>query len=241
MNHAGGYAERLRLLLGRLLGRSGPISSLGLALCIGGCVAAAFFVIFAELAEELWEEELVLYDTVITNWISSFTSPGVTASMKFVSDAGGNWVVLGLLSCIVSYFLYQQKKHYWDAMIVQFCLWGGYGITQALKLGFKRQRPTLQRLVEASGFSFPSGHSMVSFAFYGMLIYIAYANLPRSAMRTTIVWFIAVFICLVGISRIYLGVHYPSDVAAGFAAGGIWLIVCIFALETVQYYKGDAP
>jgi len=217
---------------------SNPATRLALTLFFGASTTVFCFWVFAEIAEELLEDELTAFDTQITGYIHSLISPVMTQFMKIISNTGGNWIFLAIVGLVLSYFLYRQKQHFWDAALVQICLWGGFLFNYGLKYIFKRERPTLERLVEATGFSFPSGHSMVSFAFYGLLFYLVYINLPRTWLRTVLMLLIGAFIILVGVSRIYLGVHYPSDVVAGFAAGGAWLAGCIVALEAVRHYKG---
>ncbi|MCK9906483.1 phosphatase PAP2 family protein, partial [Frankia sp. Cpl3] len=100
-------------------------------------------------------------------------------------------------------------------------------------------RPSMHHLVEAGSYSFPSGHAMVSAAFYGMLGYLIWLNLRQ---RTKPAWYVValtvLLIVAIGISRVYLGVHFPSDVIAGFAAGSIWLTACIFGLHAIRHYLG---
>lgn len=223
--------------LRNLLCISDPATRLTFALIIGVLIAILCLWLFAEIAGELLEDKLALFDTRISAYVHSVNNPGVTRFMKIISTVGGSWYVLGAAAMAASVILYRQKQHYWDAVLVQVCLWGGFLFNYVLKCVFKRERPSLERLVDAAGFSFPSGHSMVSFAFYGLLLYLLYINLPRAWSRGASMLLISCLIMLVGISRIYLGVHYPSDVAAGFAAGGAWLAVCIAALETVRHYK----
>lgn len=237
-----GSKDMLNHLLGfrlnKLRGIFDPAARLGLTLIVGSLAAALCLWLFAEMAEELLENKLAVFDTRITMWIHDIESPIMTQLMKIISTAGGDWIFLGVAGLGASFFLYYRRQHFWDAAFVQICLWGGYLFNFGLKYLFKRERPSLQRLVEAGGFSFPSGHSMVSFAFYGLLLYLVYINLPRSLLRTAIMLFVGSLIPLVGVSRVYLGVHYPSDVVAGFAAGGIWLTACVMALEAVRHYRG---
>lgn len=103
-----------------------------------------------------------------------------------------------------------------------------------LKLIFKRERP-LDMLVQEKGYSYPSGHSFVALAFYGFLIYLIYKSKWNKKIKIIISTFLIVLILLIGISRIYLGVHYPSDVTAGFIGGAIYLIIFI---EIIKVQKG---
>lgn len=105
-----------------------------------------------------------------------------------------------------------------------------------LKNTLKRPRPIDYRLIEETGYSFPSGHSMASMAFYGLLIYLIYRNVKNKYLKWTLICLLSVLIILIGISRIYLGVHYTSDVLAGFLVSLSYLIIytnCIkeFILE----------
>ena len=105
-----------------------------------------------------------------------------------------------------------------------------------LKLIFKRERP-IDMLVQEKGYSFPSGHSFVAVAFYGFLIYLIITSNWNKKVKIVSSLFLTVLILLIGISRIYLGVHYPSDVTAGFIGGTIYLIIFIEIIKGVVYEK----
>lgn len=105
-----------------------------------------------------------------------------------------------------------------------------------LKLIFKRERP-IDMLVQEKGYSFPSGHSFVAVAFYGFLIYLIINSNWNKKVKIVSSLFLTVLILLIGISRIYLGVHYPSDVTAGFIGGTIYLIIFIEIIKGVVYEK----
>jgi len=106
-----------------------------------------------------------------------------------------------------------------------------------LKNFFSRQRPLIPLLKPALGYSFPSGHSMMSFAFYGLLIYLTYNYIGNKILKTLIIIALFVIILLIGLSRIYLRVHYTSDVIAGFSIGIIWLIFSIWLLNKIEKYS----
>jgi undecaprenyl-diphosphatase len=114
------------------------------------------------------------------------------------------------------------------------------GLNELIKRLVGRERPILERLAEATGFGFPSGHAMVSSSFYGLIGYLLWINLRG---KWSGAWSIPVVTMLllagIGFSRIYLGVHYPSDVFAGFAAGGAWLAGCIMGIQGIRHYKGQ--
>lgn len=112
-------------------------------------------------------------------------------------------------------------------------LGGGMVFNLLLKELFRRERPELHRLIEEGGYSFPSGHSMASFLFYGMVAVFLYLFVVSRLAKLGIVLAAVILIACVGASRIYLGVHYPSDVLAGYAAGGAWLVLCLLGMHLV--------
>jgi membrane protein DedA with SNARE-associated domain len=216
-----------------------PLNKYGYTLLIGILLALGSLLIFSKLAEDLIYNELNQFDLIITNYITGYHKPAITLVMKFITNIGSVSILIPF-TLLTLWYLYKQKKHYWDSVMVLVALSGGWFLDLMLKLAFHRPRPDIMRIVDASGYSFPSGHSMVATTFYGFVAYLAWLNLANSKIRyLTTIGFIAL-IMLIGISRIYLGVHYPSDVLAGFAAGGFWLFSCIVTLEGIRYYKRKA-
>lgn len=108
-----------------------------------------------------------------------------------------------------------------------------------LKQIINRARPDADYLVTVKTLSYPSGHAMSAMAFYGFLIYLIYTfNIPK-LVKYGIIAFLAMLIVSIGISRIYLGVHFPSDIAGGFIAGFIWVVFCILILNILKIFKED--
>ncbi|MFA5776796.1 MAG: phosphatase PAP2 family protein [Patescibacteria group bacterium] len=242
VNKAAGREKTILHIIGdflsfiqKKLGVFGPFSFkliFGLALGLG-----ALFL-FAKLTEDLLFNELLLFDRIVTSVVRFFSSDRMTMGMKAVSQLGSPWmlVIVGMLMMLYTGI---GRRHFWDTVLVPIALIGGMILNETLKYGFHRQRPGLHRLVEVSGFSFPSGHSMMSFIFYGLMVYLVWANFPGKALKLAVSALLICVIPAVGISRIYLGVHYPSDVLAGFSAGGFWLVACILGLRGIRYHKAD--
>ena len=107
-------------------------------------------------------------------------------------------------------------------------------LNQLLKRILRRPRPTEFRIVEETGYSFPSGHSMVSMAFYGYLIYLIYRYIKNKYIKWSLIVLLSILICLIGISRIYLGVHYTSDVLGGFLLSISYLVVYISLIKNLK-------
>jgi len=92
-------------------------------------------------------------------------------------------------------------------------------------------------LKEAQGFSFPSGHALNSVAFYGLLIYLVHRNIKKPAAKWALTCALLLVILFIGVSRVYLRVHYASDVLAGFAMGFMWLMISLFVLRRLEFYS----
>ena len=106
--------------------------------------------------------------------------------------------------------------------------------SEVLKNVFQRTRPELAPLVPAPGYSFPSGHALMSAAFYGFLAYLLFRHCPSPLLKWSLVSLLTLLVLAIGFSRVYLGVHYLSDVLAGFAAGGFLLSVTVLCFEILQ-------
>lgn len=194
-------------------------------------VLSVFTFIFSRFADELMEQELSQFDDAIIKWVQGAITPQLTGIMKIFTFLGSTAALLSLL--IISVFLMLWQKKRWETLFLVIALSGGVLFNQLLKWMFHRQRPALHRLIEETGYSFPSGHSMVSFIFYGMLGMLFFMFLRNRTPKIVIAITTIALILMIGISRVYLGVHYPSDVLAGFAAGGAWLTICLMGLRLV--------
>ena len=179
------------------------------------------FLAFAEdvFHKEIMQGDIIGYKLVSTFLISDFATP----IAKVVTNFGG-----AIFLIIVTVVLLKNKKigiSILSNLVIITIL------NQLLKKILQRPRPDEFRIVEASGYSFPSGHSMVSMAFYGYLIYLIYKYVKNKYIKWISIIFLSILICLIGISRIYLGVHYTSDVLGGFLISISYLVIYTSAIN----------
>ncbi|MFV9510230.1 phosphatase PAP2 family protein [Tepidibacillus sp. LV47] len=200
----------------------------------GLAIGILLLFVFAKLVEDLLFNELGMFDTIVTQYIQSFASPNVTKLMVFITQLGSGPILTLFLLIVGGIFYFRYKKRR-DVILLAGGLIGGALLNVALKDLFRRSRPDITHLVEAGGYSFPSGHSMVSTTFYGILSYLLWIHLKERKKSTWYVPILTIILILsIGISRIYLGVHFPSDVIAGFSAGGILVIAGIIGYESIK-------
>ncbi|MGG4490235.1 phosphatase PAP2 family protein [Metabacillus idriensis] len=189
----------------------------------------AFSFIFIEFADEVIEMELKSFDQNIIQYIHGLRTPmlgQIMAGITFLGSVTG--IMIGMSIALIVLFINRQ---WWEGLFLIVAVSGSSLLNYYLKWMFKRDRPTFNPLIAEDGYSFPSGHSMVSFSFIGILAYLTILNIKKKSLKALIMASFFLFVFLIGFSRIYLGVHYPSDVIAGFAAGGAWLVICIVALK----------
>ena len=182
---------------------------------------------FFALAEDVFNKEImngdiVGYKLVSTFLISDFAIP----IAKFITNFGGAIILIVLAFML---FIFIKNKKIGVSIISNLAIITV--LNQLLKRIVQRPRPTEFRIVEESGYSFPSGHSMVSMAFYGYLIYLIYKYVKNKYLKWISIILLSILICSIGISRIYLGVHYTSDVLGGFFISISYLIIYISAVN----------
>ena len=182
---------------------------------------------FLALAENVFNKEIMNGDIIGYKLISTFLiSDFVTPIAKFITNFGG--AIFLSIATVMLFLLIKNKKIGLSIIsnIVIITI-----LNQLLKRILQRPRPTEFRIVEETGYSFPSGHSMVSMAFYGYLIYLIYRYIKNKYVKWTLITILSILICLIGISRIYLGVHYTSDVLGGFLLSISYLVIYISSIK----------
>lgn len=178
---------------------------------------------FLALAEDVFHQEIMNGDIVGYDIVSKLFKFNVSTPIaKFMTNFGGAIFVISLTTIL--FFVIKDKK-------IGISIITNLGIVtilnQIIKFIMQRPRPTEFRIIEETGYSFPSGHSMVSLAFYGYLIFLIYKYINNKHLKRTLIIILSVLICIIGVSRIYLGVHYTSDVLGGFLISFAYLIIYI--------------
>ena len=188
---------------------------------------------FLALAEDVFHKEIMKGDIIGYKIISTFLIADFTTPIaKFITNFGG---AIFLIILTITLFILIKNKKIGLSIILNLIVITG--LNQILKYILQRPRPTEYRLIEETGFSFPSGHSMVSMAFYGYLIYLIYKYVKNKDLKWISIVLLSILICSIGISRIYLGVHYTSDVLGGFLISLSYLIV--YTLIVNRYLLED--
>lgn len=194
---------------------------------------ALYFLIFIEIVDELQEGELFDFDNVITNYIQVPFDDQMTEFVTQLTFLGSVTWIVAVIS-VTSLFLVLLNRRPYAVYLILTSSCGGV-INWGLKYIFQRERPDIAPLLSVSGYSFPSGHSMGSVILYGSLAIIC-MRLIQNKWITGLIWFMAFLVSfMIGLSRIYLGVHFPSDVVAGFVAGAAWLSISALVLRYLEY------
>jgi membrane protein DedA with SNARE-associated domain/membrane-associated phospholipid phosphatase len=229
--------SRYERQLAWLLRRVAPGQYLGLHLTVGLLAAGGCLWLFGGVTEDLLNNDpLVRFDETVETILHDWASPTLTAFFLVVTTLG-SLETIGLLGLAVAVILGVRRQWLylgtWLAGLA-----GGFVLNQLLKELFARPRPYFEHpLILETSYSFPSGHATMSLICYGMLAYFCVLALRTWRARTAVVFGAALLVLLIGFSRMYLGVHYFSDVVAGFASGGIWLSTLITGAETLRRHS----
>lgn len=204
------------------------LRGLGFGLAAGLLVLALAMWAFAAIADAMTDGE-TSYDQTFANWLHARASDPLTEVFEAITTLG-NGVVLAGVSAIAAYVLVRRGDRR-EALLMVAAFVGAETVSYALKLGFRRDRPFFtDPLASERTFSFPSGHATVSLAVYGALA-VVLARHARGRAKLAYLAAATLLVSLIGFSRLYLGVHFLTDVLAGFAAGTAWLAACVITLH----------
>jgi undecaprenyl-diphosphatase len=181
---------------------------------------------FGLIAVLVGQQHIVGFDNRLISLIQGQENATLTPFMKFFTDIGSG-LPITIITIVIMVVLYAVLKFRWELLFFIGVVVGSALLNVVLKLVFHRARPIVHRIVEANGYSFPSGHSMAAFTLYGVLCFLSWKHTRGAFARVMLIACGCIIIVAIGVSRIYLGVHYPSDVVGGYLASGTWLAVSI--------------
>ena len=191
-----------------------------------GCLC--LLVLFGWLSQEVLEKETFGFDTTILLWLHQYSNSPVDSLMLGVTKLADPEFVVILVAISLGFLL--RHRRVWAAQIFVLACLGGLILNQGLKLVFVKPRPQLWTpLIVEHSYSFPSGHALGSLVLYGLIAVLLVDRYPH--YRVGIYSLASVMIGAIGLSRLFLGVHYPTDIIAGYAVGFLWLTTCVWILR----------
>lgn len=197
-----------------------PVVFFEAAIVISLAVSVLCLFIFVWLGREMRAGDTLRFDEAIRNWVHQFASPGMTTCMKVISMMGAPLLAVALL---ITFLVFARLRWKRAAFWLAIAMAGALVLEASLKYAYHRIRPPAYFVPEPASYSFPSGHSLVSFCFYGVLAGLLTDRIKSLPWRISLWTAAAVLVIAIGLSRIYLGVHYPSDVLAGYLAATVWV------------------
>lgn len=190
------------------------------AIVISLAAAVLALFLFAWLGNEVLEGDTQHFDQAVRNWVHQYASAGMTRAMTTISLLGYNILILEMLIAFAVFaWLRWRRAAVWLAVAMA----GALALDTALKFAYHRTRPSAFFGVAPHSYSFPSGHALCSFCFYGVMAGLLSRRTKALSWRIVIWTTAAILVIAIGLSRIYLGVHYPSDVIAGYLAATVWV------------------
>ena len=214
------------------------VNAAGLELLGGLVILTGSAWVFGAVAEDVVEGDTHV-DTRFANWLHDHASPGWTSFFERVTWLGNVPVLVAVTAAAAALLAWKRRRM--ELLLLILAVVGAEILTFGLKLGFHRERPFFaDPLASESSYSFPSGHASVSLAVYGTIAFIAARQLSNVRARLAVLVAAAILILLIGISRLYLGVHFLTDVIAGFSLGLAWVTLCVLLLHLgVRLRKRD--
>lgn len=194
------------------------------------------FILFVYMIRRVFFLRNNLFDEKVFTYLNNHVSPENNNLMLFFTFLGKHDFLIPANLILIAYFLF-IKKHRWYSIKVPAIALSSLALMFGLKNLFDRDRPLTPLLEEAAGLSFPSGHALMSVTFYGLLIYIVFKGFKNKTLKWTLITLLLLLILTISFSRIYLRVHYASDVIAGFCVGFLWLVICIWVLNRLEQFS----
>ncbi len=212
-----------------------PLGRLGATLVFGALFCICATLGFVRLAGAIFAGHFIGIDTATILWAHSHWGPALDRVMLLFTSLGDTLVLVLLVGLFALVLL--RSGRWIDAAGLVVAGAGAGILNQALKAAYQRMRPDLvEGPFHLTSYSFPSGHAMGAIACYGMLAFIGVRLLRRQLHKLALAASMAVLVLAIGCSRVYFGVHFPTDVLGGFVAGAIWLAITIGIMQTAEWY-----
>jgi undecaprenyl-diphosphatase len=187
-------------------------------------VAVLCLVLFAWLGNEMLAGDTLRFDNAVRSWVHQFASPAMTRAMTIITHLGSRGILIQL---VIAFIVFAKLRWRRAALWLAITMAGALLLEVTLKWAYHRPRPVAFFGVVPNSYSFPSGHALTSLCFYGVMAGLLSARIKSLPWRIAL-WTAAVLLIIaIGLSRIYLGVHYPSDVVAGYLAATVWVTAVI--------------
>lgn len=194
-------------------------------------ISGIFFLLFIIITILMFTNNTKVFDDTIYNYIYSFRNDYLDIFFKTITKFGNTITIIVLVLLLI---IFLERKSMWQMLVT---VASTVLTNQLLKHTIRRIRPDHLRLINEGGFSFPSGHSMISVALYGLLIYLTYKYIKNKYIKVLLILLLIMLILGIGISRIYLGVHYPSDVLAGYIMSITIIILAVSIID--NHFRGN--
>ena len=196
-------------------------------------IGVSLFNFVSTTIEVIINKKLTFYDSAIVKSLNVTASEHSDKFAIFITNFGGILTSTIIIILLITILLYYRK--YKDSLFIIMVTSGGYILFNSLKLIINRERPIVNTsLIEASGYSYPSGHATISTCLYGALIYLTYKYIKNTHVKIIIILILSILILLIRASRVYLGVQYPSYVFAGINLRIYWLRLNIYIYEHIN-------
>jgi undecaprenyl-diphosphatase len=176
------------------------------------------------------------FDQRVFAYLQNHINPENNDIMLFFTFLGTHKFLIPANLVLIAYFLFIQK-HKWYAIKIPAIALSSLALMFGLKHLFHRPRPSVPLIFKAEGLSFPSGHALFSVTFYGLLVYIIFKSDLHQSLKWMLITLLLLLMPVIGFSRVYLRVHYASDVIAGFCVGFMWLVIAIWFLNRIEAYS----
>ena len=216
--------------------RIASLALLSVELIIVLVLFIAALIIFSIFAYRVLRWQNHEFDFFVFDKVALLVTPVTTSFIQGITFLGNHNFLVPVNLLLIVYFLF-IKKHKWYSIKVPVIALGGLLLMTLLKQLFNRPRPLIPLLEPVKGLSFPSGHAMMSVSFYGLLILLVWEYIANRFWKWLLTSLLVMLILLIGFSRIYLRLHYFSDVMAGFAAGIIWLSICVGIIGKMERFS----